>query len=56
LAFARPLTFLKLTSTRRESIAGDAPTVDLVVGYNKANTAHVLKLFLERVDFLAARE
>ena len=37
-------------------IAGDAPTVDLVVGYNKANTAHVLKLFLERVDFLAARK
>ncbi len=35
---------------------GDAPTVDLVVGYNKANTAHVLKLFLERVDILVARE
>ena len=39
-----------------QAVTRAAPTVDLVVGYNKANTAHVLKLFLERVDFLAARE
>ena len=37
-------------------IQGDAPTVDLVVGYNKASTSHVLKLFLARVDNLIARE
>jgi LysR family transcriptional regulator, hca operon transcriptional activator len=33
-------------------IQGNAPTVDLVVGYNKANTSEVLQLFLSRVDDL----
>src|SRR5271155_3951154 len=36
-------------------IRGDAPTVDLVVGYNKANRSPILKLFLSRVDDLSAR-
>ena len=36
-------------------IRGDAPTVDLVVGWNKANSSPTLKLFLSRVDDLAAR-
>jgi LysR family hca operon transcriptional activator len=36
-------------------IKGDAPTIDLVVGYDKANTSALLKLFLARVDELAAR-
>jgi LysR family transcriptional regulator, hca operon transcriptional activator len=35
-------------------IQGQAPTVDLVVGYNKANTSQMLKLFLSRVDDLSA--
>jgi LysR family transcriptional regulator, hca operon transcriptional activator len=37
-------------------LAGDVPTIDLVVGYNKANTSPILKLFLSRVDNLIARE
>ena len=36
-------------------IKGDAPTIDLVIGYNKANTSPMLKLFLSRVDDLTAR-
>jgi len=31
---------------------GEAPTVDLVVGYNRANTSPTLKLFLSRLDEL----
>jgi LysR family hca operon transcriptional activator len=36
-------------------IKGDAPTIDLVVGYNKANASPILKLFLSRLDELIAR-
>jgi LysR family hca operon transcriptional activator len=32
-----------------------APTIDLVVGYHKANTSPILKLFLSRVDDLTTR-
>jgi LysR family hca operon transcriptional activator len=46
--------FLPVTLTSRP-IQGDAPTVDLVVGYNKASTSPILKLFLARVDKLIAR-
>jgi LysR family hca operon transcriptional activator len=35
-------------------LEGEAPTIDLVVGYNKANTSPTLKLFLSRVDELIA--
>jgi LysR family hca operon transcriptional activator len=31
---------------------GEAPTIDLVIGYNKANTSQTLKLFLSRMDQL----
>jgi LysR family transcriptional regulator, hca operon transcriptional activator len=34
------------------SIQGDVPTVDLVVGYSKASTSRLLKLFLARVGDL----
>jgi hypothetical protein len=34
---------------------GDALTIDLVVGYNRANTSPILKLFLSRMDELIAR-
>jgi len=34
---------------------GDAPTIDLVIGYHKANTSSILKLFLSRIDDLIAR-
>jgi LysR family transcriptional regulator, hca operon transcriptional activator len=36
-------------------IKGDPPTIDLVVGYHKANTSPPLKLFLSRVDELIKR-
>jgi LysR family transcriptional regulator, hca operon transcriptional activator len=35
-------------------IHGEAPTVDLALGYNKANTSHILKLFLARVEDMIA--
>jgi LysR family transcriptional regulator, hca operon transcriptional activator len=46
--------FLPSSVTSRP-IKGDAPTVDLVLGYNKANTSHILKLLLAKVDNLIAR-
>jgi LysR family hca operon transcriptional activator len=36
-------------------LKGDAPTIDLVIGYHKANTSPILKLFLSRADGLVAR-
>lgn len=36
-------------------LAGDAPAIDLVVGYNKANTSPTLKLFMSRFDELITR-
>jgi LysR family hca operon transcriptional activator len=36
-------------------LAGDVPTIELVVGYSASNTSPILKLFLSRVDELIAR-
>jgi LysR family transcriptional regulator, hca operon transcriptional activator len=36
-------------------LAGERPTVDLVVGYHKANTSPILKKFLSRIDDLSTR-
>jgi LysR family hca operon transcriptional activator len=36
-------------------LAGDAPTIDLVIGYKKTNTSATLKLFLARLDGLISR-
>jgi LysR family transcriptional regulator, hca operon transcriptional activator len=36
-------------------LEGEPPTIDLVIGYNKANTSRTLKLFLSRLDELIAR-
>jgi LysR family hca operon transcriptional activator len=33
-------------------LKGEAPTIDLVIGYSKSNTSAVLKLFLSRADEL----
>jgi hypothetical protein len=33
-------------------LEGEAPTIDLAVGYSKANTSPILKLFLSRMDEL----
>src|SRR5258705_196661 len=35
-------------------LEGEAPTIDLAVGYSKANTSPILKLFLSRIDDLTA--
>jgi LysR family hca operon transcriptional activator len=35
-------------------LKGEAPTIDLVIGYHKANTSPLLKRFLARTDNLAA--
>jgi LysR family transcriptional regulator, hca operon transcriptional activator len=37
-------------------LAGQAPTIDLVVGYKKANTSSTLQLFLSRLDDLTSSE
>jgi len=42
-------------SVTTRPIRGDAPTVDLVVGYHKANTSPILKTFLSKIDDLTAR-
>jgi LysR family transcriptional regulator, hca operon transcriptional activator len=36
-------------------IKGHVPTIDLVIGYNRANTSPTLRLFLSRADELIAR-
>src|SRR5438105_743104 len=41
------LNFLPRSVVSRP-LAGDAPTIDLVLGYHKANTSPLLKLFLSR--------
>jgi LysR family hca operon transcriptional activator len=41
-------------SVASRPLVGEAPTIDLVVGYSKANTSPVLKLFLSRIDELTA--
>jgi len=46
--------FLPSSVTSRP-LKGDAPTVDLVLGYKKSNQSPVLKLLLSKVDELVAR-
>jgi LysR family transcriptional regulator, hca operon transcriptional activator len=41
-------------SVTSRPIRGDAPTVDLVVGYSKANRSPILRTFLSRIDDLTA--
>lgn len=43
--------FLPWAVTSRP-LAGEAPTIDLVAGYNKTNTSPILGLFLSRIDQL----
>jgi LysR family hca operon transcriptional activator len=45
--------FLPRSVTSRP-LQGDAPTIDLVVGYNKENHSPILKLLLSRLDELVA--
>jgi LysR family hca operon transcriptional activator len=46
--------FLPRSVTSRP-LDGEVPTIDLVIGYNKANTSPILRLFLSRVDQLKKR-
>ena len=46
--------FLPLSVISRP-LEGEAPTIDLVIGYNKANASPILKLFLSRSDDLISR-
>src|SRR5271168_328445 len=46
--------FLPSSVTSRP-LKGDAPTVDLVLGYKKSNQSPILKLLLSKVDELVAR-
>ena len=46
--------FLPWSVTSRP-LAGEAPTIDLVIGYNKTNASATLQLFLSRLDALVAR-
>lgn len=45
--------FLPWAVTSRP-LAGEQVTIDLVIGYHKANTSPILKRFLSRLDDLAA--
>jgi LysR family hca operon transcriptional activator len=36
-------------------LRGEVPTIDLVIGYSKANTSPLLKRFLSQVDELVTR-
>jgi LysR family hca operon transcriptional activator len=46
--------FLPWSVTSRP-LDGEAPMIDLVIGYNKTNTSPILKLFLSRIDDLTTR-
>jgi LysR family transcriptional regulator, hca operon transcriptional activator len=46
--------FLPPSVTSRP-LRGEAPTIDLVIGYNKTNTSPILGLFLSRLDQLKTR-
>jgi LysR family hca operon transcriptional activator len=50
---AYPSNLLPWSVTSRP-LVGEAPTIDLVLGYSKANTSPILKLFLSRIDELTA--
>src|SRR5580700_8001097 len=51
---AYPNNLLPWSVTSRP-LKGEPPTVDLVVGYHKANTSPILRTFLSRIDDLTAR-
>jgi LysR family transcriptional regulator, hca operon transcriptional activator len=42
-------------SVTNRPLQGDPPTIDLCVGYHKANASPILKFFLSRLDELVAR-
>ena len=52
-AYARNLLPWSVTS---RPLRGTAPTIDLFVGYDKANTSPILELFLSRLDEITAAQ
>ena len=55
LASSVPFGRIGPASVISRPIKGDVPTIDLVVGYNRANASPTLKLFLSRVGELISR-
>jgi LysR family hca operon transcriptional activator len=51
-AYAKNLLPWSVTS---RPVEGEPPTIDLVIGYSKANTSPILKLFLSHVDQLKTK-
>jgi LysR family hca operon transcriptional activator len=51
-AYAQNFLYSSVTS---RPLKGDAPTVELVLGYKKSNQSPILKLLLSRLDELVAR-
>jgi LysR family hca operon transcriptional activator len=48
------VTNMLVPSVVARPLAGDPPTIDLMMGYSKSNTSPLLKRFLARVDELVA--
>ena len=46
--------FLLPWSVVSRPLEGEAPTIEVAVGYSKSNTSPILKLFLSRLDELVA--
>ncbi len=53
LAYAKNLLPWSVVSRPLE---GEAPTIELAMGYSKSNTSPILKLFLSRLDELVAQD
>ena len=51
-AYAQNFLYSSVTS---RPLKGDAPTIDLVLGYKKSNKSPILKVLLSRLDELVAR-
>jgi len=43
------------TVYRQPPLKGEQPTVDLVIGYHRANASPILRMFLSRIDDLSAQ-
>ena len=43
------------SSVISRSLEGEAPTIEVAVGYSKSNTSPILKMFLSRIDDLTTR-
>ena len=51
----RYVRFIQPVRANANTSPTTAPTIDLVVGYHKANTSPILRMFLSRIDDLTTR-